>query len=38
MDTALVLITLVLVRLFLPFTVLILFGTMVNRRQVQSFG
>lgn len=38
MDAALVLITLVVVRLVLPFTVLLLFGTMVNRRQVHSLG
>jgi hypothetical protein len=38
MDAALVLITLLLVRLALPFTVLILFGTLINRRQVQALG
>jgi hypothetical protein len=35
MDAALVLITLVLIRLVLPFTALILIGTLVNRRQVK---
>ena len=35
MDAALVLLTLVLIRLVLPFTVLILLGTLVNRRQVK---
>jgi hypothetical protein len=38
MDITLVLITLVLVRLALPFTLLLLFGTIVNRRHVRSFG
>lgn len=38
MDAALVLITLLLVRLVLPFTLLILFGTMVNRRQIRAIG
>ena len=38
MDATLVLITLLLVRLVLPFTVLILFGTLINRRQVQALG
>jgi hypothetical protein len=38
MDAALVLITLLLARLVLPFTLLILFGTMINRRQVQALG
>jgi len=35
MDAALVLLTLVLIRLVLPFTVLILLGTLVTRRQVK---
>ena len=38
MDATLVLITLVLVRLALPFTFLLLFGTIVNRRQIRSIG
>jgi hypothetical protein len=35
MNTALVLLVLVLIRLLLPITVLVLLGTLVNRRQVQ---
>lgn len=38
MDATLVLITLVMVRLALPFTVLMLIGSFFNRRQVKSFG
>jgi len=38
MDVTLVLIALVLVRLALPFTLLLLLGTVVNRRQVRSIG
>jgi len=38
MNATLVLVTLLVIRLIIPFTVLMLVGTLVNRKQVQMFG
>lgn len=38
MDTALVLVTFLLVRIVIPFAILIVFGMKFNNRQIQSIG